>query len=100
MVILFCVITLFCPYQCHDLRMAKIILLHFGAFVPGIQQPSKPAADETDEGDATDPCSNSQMTDGCKGIYDHLKIIIRKMIIVVNSNYYIYNDSVVQYSCF
>ena len=56
--------------------MAKIILLHFGAFVPGIQQPSKPAADETDEGDATDPPSNSQMTDGCKGTNHTIKTII------------------------
>ena len=55
--------------------MAKIILLHFGAFVPGIQQPSKPAADETDEGDANEPPSNSQMTDGCKGIINNKTII-------------------------
>ena len=60
--------------------MAKIILLHFGAFVPGIQQPSKPSADETDEGDATDPPSNSQMTDGCKGINHIIKKIITKLI--------------------
>ena len=60
--------------------MAKIILLHFGAFVPGIQQPSKPAADETDEGEATDPPSNSQMTDGCKGINHNNKSIINKLL--------------------
>ena len=47
--------------------MSKIILLHFGAFVPGIQQPAKPSADETDEGDGSDPSSDSHMTDGCKG---------------------------------
>ena len=47
--------------------MSKIILLHFGAFVPGIQQPAKPSADETDEGDGSDPASDSHMTDGCKG---------------------------------
>ena len=47
--------------------MAKLILLHFGAFVPGIQQSAKPNVDETDEGDGENPSLNSQMTDGCKG---------------------------------
>ena len=50
--------------------MAKLILLHFGAFVPGIQQSTKPTvvaqADEVDMEE--DPTLNSQMTDGCKGI--------------------------------
>ena len=74
--------------------MSKIILLHFGAFVPGIQQPAKPSADETDEGDGSDPASDSHMTDGCKGkiliflvtIYDIYKNII-----------YIYDLIVAQY---
>ena len=47
--------------------MSKIILLHFGAFVPGIQQSSKPTTDETDDGEGGEPPSNTQMTDGCKG---------------------------------
>ena len=47
--------------------MSKIILLHFGAFVPGIQQSAKPTTDETDEGEGAEPPSNTQMTDGCKG---------------------------------
>ena len=48
--------------------MAKLILLHFGAFVPGIQQANRPNADETDESDGKDLPLNSQMTDGCKGM--------------------------------
>ena len=62
--------------------MGKIILLHFGAFVPGIQQPSKPPADETDEGDGSDPSSDSQMTDGCKGTrWSLLYCLMQKIII-------------------
>ena len=62
--------------------MSKIILLHFGAFVPGIQQPAKPSADETDEGDGSDPSSDSHMTDGCKGklFYDILCIPINDIM--------------------
>ena len=61
--------------------MGKIILLHFGAFVPGIQQPSKPPADETDEGDGSDPSSDSQMTDGCKGTrWSLLYCLMQKII--------------------
>ena len=52
--------------------MSKIILLHFGAFVPGIQQSAKPTTDETDEGEGAEPPSNTQMTDGCKGDKHHL----------------------------
>ena len=53
------------------MRMAKIILLHFGAFVPGIQQSSARATtiDEPDDGEVSPTPSQSQMTDGCKGIY-------------------------------
>ena len=70
--------------------MSKIILLHFGAFVPGIQQPAKPSADETDEGDGSDPSSDSHMTDGCKGEIILLWIAIYAIYSNMNRLYYLH----------